>query len=70
VDRSLNPVALPLIYVPLQLLILQVTQGRVLLIVITFIILALLLLRLLSLFVLRHHNLDLKRLLLLRYELG
>jgi hypothetical protein len=49
-------------------------QGRVLLIIVTFIIITLLLLELLSrgvlsLWALRHHNLDLKRLLLLRYEL-
>jgi hypothetical protein len=69
--QSLNPVELALIGVVVQLLALQVSQGRVLFIII-FILLALLLFRLLSrgvlsLWALRHHVLYLKSL-LLRYE--
>jgi hypothetical protein len=47
-DQSLDPVGLALIGVVVPLLILRVTQGRVLLIIVIFIALALLLLRLLS----------------------
>jgi hypothetical protein len=74
-DQSLNPIGLLLICITVQLLILRVTQGRVLFIITIFIFLDLLLLMLLnggilSLWALKHHILDLKRLLLLRYELG
>jgi hypothetical protein len=74
-DSSLNSMVLALIYITVQLLALRVTQGIVLLIIVISIILSLLLLRLhsravLSLWALRHHNLYLKRLLLLRYKLG
>jgi hypothetical protein len=73
-DHSLDPVGLLVIYIMVQLLILCVTQGRVLLFIAIFIFLDLLLLGLLSrgilsLWAFWHHNLDLKRL-LLRYELG
>jgi hypothetical protein len=58
-----------------KLLILQVTQGSILLVIIFFSTLALLLLGLLSkgilsLWSLRHHNLYLKMFLVMRYELG